>query len=121
MARAADEGRGPRLAYTRWFNSQVAPGVLCQLEVCRANWDFKRYLRSRKFFRLNLKSDLKKVLPRAAVARSLAAGRNGKMVSESVIDQYETRGARNIPPPAGPNPLFACDTWTPELWGGVDA
>ena len=95
----------------------MAPGVLTQLEVCHANWDLKRYLAGRKFFRLNLKSGLKRVLPQALVSKSLAAVREVRMVSKSVIERYETRAERHTSAPPGQNPLFALDTWSPELRG----
>ena len=49
LSRAKDEGEGPRLGITRRSDAHVAPGVLTQLEVCRANWGFERYLSSRVF------------------------------------------------------------------------
>ena len=119
MTRAADQGHGPRMAYTRWFNSQVAPGVLCQLEVCRVNWGLKRYLRSRKFSELNLKSDLKRVRPQADVSKSLAEGRKVRMVSESVIERYETRTGRNILPPRRAEPAVCQRHVDPRVVGRV--
>ena len=49
LTRAQEEGKGARLGITRWFNAQVAPGILTQLEVCHVNWGFERYLHSRDF------------------------------------------------------------------------
>ena len=109
LSRAQDEGKGPRLGITRWFNAQVAPGILTQLEACRVNWGFERYLSSRDFFALRLKDDANGVKTPGDVAAAAAAGEDISILRSSLLQRYESRCARNLPPASRP---------TPVPWGG---
>ena len=94
LARPKEDGKGERYGVNKWFNSQVAPGVLTQLEVCRVNWGFPRYISPMKFYYIYLKSDLKAVRKPADVAAEIARGGRWPALRLSLIELHETRCER---------------------------
>ena len=62
---ASEQGKGVMAAVAKFFNKQVAPRAISQLEVHHILWRFPPFISSRGFTRLSLNVELKKCVPEA--------------------------------------------------------
>eukprot|EP00664_Eupelagonemidae_sp_cell27_P004751 gene4751-1978_t len=99
---AHGKGQGILAAVGKFFNSQVAPGMMGALEVSHVLWRFKMCMSSRTMRTLSLKSDLR-AIKSAGEVRSIAERqfelrlegdtecRPAPLTRRSITDVYETR------------------------------
>ena len=102
IARTADEKKSSRLSISRFFNAQVAPTIISQLEACHMNWNIPRHLYSRAFKTLAMKNSIRRVRTPAEVADALLRG-NAYVTNRTSIHWYESRFATSASEvPTGP-------------------
>ena len=93
-------------AVAKFFNSQIAPGMMPQLEVCHVLWRFPMSLSSRKMRTLSLKAELK-----------------GIKSADEIQRQAEIETRRGNPPVAGgmPTAVLAQYAMGAHPWRGRGA
>lgn len=118
LAKAAGEGKGIGTAIAKFFNMQVAPRAISQLEVHHILWHFPPYLSSRGFTRISLNTELKKLKRPGEVRPKMDQDdEDATLTKQSVLDRYEHRGKEL--PPKGPHPISgerfdSSDAW--QAW-----
>ena len=116
ISRTAEENKSSRLDISRFFNAQVAPTIISQLEVCHTNWNIPRHLYSRSFKVLAMKSPLRRVRTPAEVAESIRRG-NTDVTNKTALHWYESRFAVSpADAPTGPHPWAPEGSWTVDSW-----
>ena len=100
LAGAIADNKGVGSALARFFNTQVAPKAISQLEVHHILWGFPPYLASRAFTRMSLRTELKKL----KTPEEMAWDPEDKTLTKlSALGKYEDRGAEL--PPKSPHPI----------------
>ena len=89
LAKAAEEGKGVMSAVAEFFNKQVAPRAISQLEVHHILWTFQPYLASRGFARLALNTELRKLRgPSQVAAQYPEAEGEVELTHKSALQHY---------------------------------
>ena len=103
LGRALENGKGVMAAVVRFFNQQVAPRAISQLEVHHILWGFPPYLASRSFTRLSLNVELKRLRTAGEMLRGAGGEDDGRPLTRmSALEQYENRWEAAMPPRAIP-------------------
>ena len=95
LAAAVDSGKGVVSAMVGFFNRQVAPRAISQLEVHHHLWKFPASMSSRSFTRLTLSSELRKLREPSHVA--LNSDGEARLTRMSNLERYQERGKERMP------------------------
>ncbi len=81
LEKAQTAGKGALSAVAKFYNSQVAPGLISQLEVSHYLWDFPSFLCSRHITALKIDSEVRLLRDPEQIRQDLArAAKSGKKV-----------------------------------------
>ena len=120
-ARAVGENKTAQFDMTRFFNAQVAPSIIRQLEVFRMNWGIPRYIYTRGVRTLSPNACLKRVRTHGEVAAD-GRGDGSPFTKRSIIQLYGDR-LRHVSfatAPMGPHPMAPPSSWAGSSWGYLD-
>ena len=89
MEKAREHEQGAGAAILKWFNLQSITDVKSQLEAMHLSFQLPRYLATREFRRLAVRSEVKRLVSSAAVAT--ASSLDGPLLTRSAVDVYLSR------------------------------
>ena len=95
LEKARDKQQGPGAAMLKWFNVQSITEVKSQLETMHLIFGVPRYICSRDFSDMWVRSDMRKIKSPQDIAK--ASDRSEKLAQETELEKYWSRLAWSLP------------------------